>query len=327
MDYISKKIKRKELTKEQEKLLNKLYYEDKQFFGRDKLFELLKEKYPEYKISRRQLLAWLKNQEVYQINLKAPRDLSIKRFNPTKKGYLQIDLIDMSSNPERGFYWIITAIDIFTKFAVALPLKSKKKTSVVKLLDKIVDIYDKITVIQTDQGDEFDIPSFYEKNNIKHITSKAYTPQSQGIIERFNGTIKRLIDINRQITGKKMWIDDLPKLVENYNESIHSYTKSKPVDGVVVDNIKKELSSPSVARLDKLEKILKVGDDVRVKLIKSKLDKKNTQNYSDDVYTIERVIKPKKEFERLYYKLKDVKGYYNSSQIIPIKFDNNIKIL
>ena len=171
MDYISKKIKRKKLTEEQEKLLNKIYYEDKQFFGRDKIFELLKEKYPEYKISHRQLLAWLKNQEVYQINLKAPRDLSIKRFNPTKKGYLQIDLIDMSSNPERGFYWIITAIDIFTKFAVALPLKSKKKTSVVKLLDKIVDVYEKITVIQTDQGDEFDIQSFYEKNNIKHITS------------------------------------------------------------------------------------------------------------------------------------------------------------
>ena len=124
-----------------------------------------------------------------------------------------------------------------------------------------------------------------------------------------------------------MWIDDLPKLVKNYNESIHSYTKSKPIEGAVVDNIKKELSSPSVSRLDKLEKILKVGDSVRVKLIKSKLDKKNAQNYSDDTYIIERVIKPKKEFERIYYKLKDVKGYYNSSQIIPTKFDNNIKIL
>ena len=42
-----------QLNEDQEKALKKLYYKDKNYFGRDKIFKLAREKYPELKISRR----------------------------------------------------------------------------------------------------------------------------------------------------------------------------------------------------------------------------------------------------------------------------------
>ena len=55
----------------------------------------------------------------------------------------------------------------------------------------------------------------------KLIYSKAYTPQASGIIERFNGTIKRLIYARMTEINSNRWIDDLPDILHNYNNSIH----------------------------------------------------------------------------------------------------------
>jgi len=317
------------LNKQQEQLLNKIYYEDKFLFGRDKLFDLLKTKYPEYNISRRMLMYWLKNQEVYQVNARAPRTKSSKAFNVKKAGYVQIDLIDMSSNPERGFFWILTAVDIYSKKAFAIPLKTKKKTSVVRGLYALLDFYDVVSVIQSDNGSEFDIPEFFEKNKIKHIYSKPYTPQSQGFVEKFNGTLKTLIEKNRQITNKNMWIDDLPTLVDNYNNVKHDVSKTVPNDSTdYTPEIKK---SPLVKSLEFIESILDVGSKVRVKLKKSALQKKLSNNYTKEIYTVHRIIRPKNNFDVIQYKLKDsdndlIEGLYNASELILAEFPNNVKI-
>jgi hypothetical protein len=324
------------LNKKQEEILKKVYYEDKFLFGRDKLFAHLRDNYPEYKVSKRQVMVWLKNQEVYQINYTPPLNTSIKRFNASTPGYIQIDLIDMSNNPEKGFFWILTAVDIFSKKAVALPLKQKSQASTVKVMDKLLDFYDVISVIQTDNGKEFDLPQFYDTYSIKHLTSKAYTPQSQGIVERFNGTIKRLIAKNQEITGKKTWIADLPTLINNYNNSIHDITKATP-DNVQINDVevKKKLQNVKTSavqmRMRKIEEILDVGSKVRVKLVKTSFDKKAANNYTKTIYTIFKKTIPKEKFNTIQYKLKDsegdlVDGTYNASQIIPVEFSNDIKL-
>jgi len=55
-------------TLEHLSILNKEFYDNYNFFGRDKLFNILREKYGEEKSpSRRQIADWLKQQEVNQI--------------------------------------------------------------------------------------------------------------------------------------------------------------------------------------------------------------------------------------------------------------------
>ena len=54
------------LSKYQLEILNTEFYTNLQFFGRDKLYNIMKEKYPEHP-SRRQIAEWLSNQEVNQL--------------------------------------------------------------------------------------------------------------------------------------------------------------------------------------------------------------------------------------------------------------------
>ena len=51
----------KVLSKEQEDFLKELYYEKKMFFGRDKLHKYIMDNHSDMKITRRPLMAWLKN--------------------------------------------------------------------------------------------------------------------------------------------------------------------------------------------------------------------------------------------------------------------------
>lgn len=306
------------LNSKQEQLLKDLYYNKKLYFGRDKLYDYVKNNHPDLKISRRMLMFWLKNQEVYQINFGGLATKTTKSFDIKKPGYIQVDLIDMSSNPERGFYWILTAIDIFTKKTFASPLKTKKQTSVVKVMERMLDYFDNVSIIQTDNGNEFNLPAFYEAAGVKHITSKAYTPQSQGYVERFNGTLKSLIEKNRQITGKNTWINDLPVLVRNYNDIKKDNSQAEKVN--LVDN-----------KIKFLERVLKTGDKVRVKLKKSALNKKYAGNFTKETYTIYKIFNPSKPFELKSYKLKDsdgdlIEGVYNASELLLAEVDPNIKI-
>jgi hypothetical protein len=50
------------LTKYQLEILNTEFYTNMNFFGRDKLFIFLRNKYPDKAISRRQIAEWLSHQ-------------------------------------------------------------------------------------------------------------------------------------------------------------------------------------------------------------------------------------------------------------------------
>lgn len=49
-----------ELNKTQGKLIHKVYFQDKVQVGRDKLWAYIRNKYPQAKISQRQVMNWLK---------------------------------------------------------------------------------------------------------------------------------------------------------------------------------------------------------------------------------------------------------------------------
>jgi hypothetical protein len=56
------------LSTNQLKILNKEFYENHNYFGRDRLFNLLRDKYgEEISPSRRQIAEFLKNQEINQL--------------------------------------------------------------------------------------------------------------------------------------------------------------------------------------------------------------------------------------------------------------------
>jgi len=319
-----------DLTKEQEDLLKEYYYDKKNLVGRDKLYDLIKE--IEGHPTKVQVLEWLKKQEVYQLHFKPRKSSTIAPVITTKPDVLyQVDLIDMGSDASHGKRYILTVIDSFTKFAMATPLANKEEKTVTKAMENIILDLNKdgksMKVLQSDNGAEFVNAKFEEmigSYGIKHITGIAGRPQSQGIIERFNGSLKDYIQKDITATGKNEWPKHLQTYIDNYNNSYHRTIKTTPNDAYdeivnVADNIRKRALSKHLISNSKLEK----GDQVRVKIFKGKLDKSSTKNFSDEIYKVDNVIKSKKPYIQSKIKIttpngKLVKNSYVGNDLLHI---------
>ena len=104
-----------------------LYYDAKHGYqGAEDLFEKARERYP--KITKKEVSEFLNRKEVYQLHMGVHHK---KEYLRTFVGHLaeqiQIDLIDMRkySKHNEGYNWIVVMIDIFSRYAFTIAVKSK----------------------------------------------------------------------------------------------------------------------------------------------------------------------------------------------------------
>ena len=96
--------------------------------------------------------------------------------------------------------YILTYVDLFSKFAAARPLKNKEGKTVIEAVDSIFESLkpdQRPRVLQADNGSEFKegfARHVKEKWGSKLIHSSAYKPSTQGQIERLNSTLKGLLN-------------------------------------------------------------------------------------------------------------------------------------
>ena len=110
-------------------------------------------------ITRVQVAEFLKRQAYYQIT----RPLIHKTNKPILTSQPQerwaIDLVDMDrySGSNKNFRYIMTCVDMFSRYVWAVPLKLKASVDVVKGLDKIVEKADGVYphILQKDNGGGF----------------------------------------------------------------------------------------------------------------------------------------------------------------------------
>lgn len=72
---------------------------------------------------------------------------------------LQVDLVDFSSFKSRAngktFSYVLSSLDVFSRFIFLSPLVKKDSAEIVIHLKKIFQIFGSPVVVQTDQGSEF----------------------------------------------------------------------------------------------------------------------------------------------------------------------------
>ncbi|WP_185964923.1 DDE-type integrase/transposase/recombinase, partial [Klebsiella pneumoniae] len=106
----------------------------------------------------------------------------------------QADLVEVRphSKMNKGYNYILTVINCFTKVADAIPLKDKSGKSVTSAMDTIIRRdRNKMKYLQTDDGKEFFNKYFADlmrNNNIIHYSTKS--EKKGAVIERFNRTMK-----------------------------------------------------------------------------------------------------------------------------------------
>lgn len=239
---------------------------------------------------------------------------SARRYFPRRRvivrGYddlWQADVVEMRpySRLNRGHHYILTVIDVLSKYAWAAPLKSKSGKDVAEALSRIIQNDGRCPKnLQTDRGKEFynnNVQSILKKRGILHYST--YSVMKASVVERFNRTLKNKMWKLFTLNGTYRWIDALPRLIMEYNMQKHRTIGMRPVDvtptianrllKTVYNNIK--IAGP--ARF-------KVGDSVRVSKFKTVFEKGFTPNWGTEVFFIDKV----QTTNPVTYLLKDSNG-------------------
>lgn len=203
----------------------------------------------------------------------------------------QGDLVEMIpyASLNNGYKYIMTIINCFTKFAYAVPLKSKKAKDIAVALKPILQ-NNQMKHFQTDQGSEFfnaEVAHLLRNHNINHYYT--YSDKKASIVERFNRTLKERMWRIFSEQGSFKWINILPDIVNNYNNSKHRTTGEKPIN--VDSKNAKDILSKIVKRRKKIKytQFFDVGDKVRISRRFKILSKGYWPRWSNEIFTVWRV--------------------------------------
>ena len=127
--------------------------------------------------------------------------------------------------------YLFCAIDLLTKYAWVVPLKDKKRSSIVNAFQKIISEGRKPNKIWVDQGSEFYNQSFKDFLKINNI--EMYSTYNEGksvVAERFIRTLKNKIFKHMTAVSKNVYFDVLDDIVNKYNNIVHRSIKMKQFD-------------------------------------------------------------------------------------------------
>ena len=228
------------------------------------------------------------------------------------------DLVDMVkySKVNRGYKYIFTNIDIFSKYAWSFPLKSKTIKDIKPCFEKIFKER-KPKYIWSDKESSFfskEMLKFFEDHNIKIY----YTYSNlKAVIERFNRSLRELMMKEFVKNNNTLWHDILPELIKNYNNRYHRTIKMKPID-VNKSNEKYIKNTVYNYNITNKKPNFKINDIVRISLKRRELFDKPTGNikWSEESFKIHSIDKS----NIITYKIKDldneiIKGIFYEKEL------------
>ena len=156
------------------------------------LYRGAKKRHPS--LTFRQVKTWLRSKDTYTLHKPVRHSFLRNRVIVTEiDDQWQADLVDISSLARfnKGYRFLLTCIDVFSKFAWVIPLKNKTGESLVNGFQIILDTGRSPEKLETDKGTEFlnrNFQSFLKENNIHFFTTNSELKAS--VVERFNRTLK-----------------------------------------------------------------------------------------------------------------------------------------
>ena len=145
---------------------------------------------------------------------------------------LHIDLMGPFPETPKGNKYITCCIDAFTKWAEACPVPNKEAHTVANFfLANIISRHGVPQTVVSDNGREFDgeFTKVLEDSYIEHRHSSPNHPQTNGLVERFNQTLRRAIQRSIQ-DNQADWDLHVDKVLFGYRIGIQASTAYSPFE-------------------------------------------------------------------------------------------------
>ena len=241
------------------------------------------------------------------------------------------DLVDMSqySKMNKGYKYIFTNIDVFSKIAYAFPLKSKKIQDIKPCFQKIFE-NNKPKYIWSDKEPSFlskEMQQFFKENNVKIYHTNSHLKAV--VIERFNRSLRELMMKEFVKNNNTVWYNILPKLIKMYNNRYHNTIKTEPNQ---VNKSNEKYIKENIYTYNKTSKIpkFKVNDLVRISLKRRDLFDKPSSNikWSEELFKIHSINKS----NVITYKIKDlndniIEGIFYERELQKTKNNSEVYII
>ena len=130
---------------------------------------------------------------------------------------------------ERGKKYVIVIQDLFTKWPLIFTVLDQKASRIARLLaEEVVPLFGVPEALLSDRGTNLLsqlVIDLCEMLGITKLNTTAYHPQCDGAVERFNRTLKMMLQKHAASFGKqKQWDQYLPGLLWAYRNTPHTFT-------------------------------------------------------------------------------------------------------
>ena len=213
------------------------------------------------------------------------------------------DLVDMQafSKFNRGIKYLLAVIDVFSKYGYLIPLKDKTGKSVASAL-KTIFKERKPEKMWVDKGKEF-----YNKD-VKELIELYSTENEEksSVFERWIRTMKENMWKYFTTNSMSVYINVLPGLVREYNNTRHSSIKMTPVKASKIENEIRVWRNlyPKHLEIRDIKPKFSIGDKVRISKKKKTFEKGYTTRWTEEIFTIVEV----KHTLPVTYKIADLNG-------------------
>jgi len=302
--------------------------------GVESFFDQIRQRYEG--ITREDVRKFLNAQPTHQVY--APE--RPKLFHRTILRYplqqINIDFIDLSnfSHVNLGYKYCLTMIDGFSKYAWVFPTKSRDGEEYREVLKYFFeDLGIRPRSLKGDREFKSDVMrDLAKKYDFRMVWTSPYQPNANALNERFNKTLKNMIYQWFREHDTKIWIDPLQSIVYNYNHTKHSSTKQRPAQMMRDLDFKSIRDAYLLQRKKRIAsqkeiQLYKVGDKVRIDLsiyphkrkeIMLRGRRSYIQRFSDQVYRIKKVFKPRLVGRVPEYQLEGLNYHIKHNHLLPV---------
>ncbi len=188
------------------------------------------------------------------INQGKPGRTKLCRPEPPKGPWelLQLDFIGPLPSAKGRYRYCLVIIDKFSKWVEAIPTRNNSANTVARVVaNQILPLWGAPIQIESDQGTHFTgqvMKQICQMLNIKQRFHIPYRPQSSGMVERANRTIKE--SISKQVAQhKNQWIDALPTVLTILRATPSKATGISPFE-LMTGRVMKLPIDPEIAPAD-----------------------------------------------------------------------------